>query len=292
MYRKDIIVNQAENLRQKLKNLDSLPAIPNIALKILSLKLNNDKDDLALLELIVQDPPIIAKIIGLSNSPLFNTGQKITKLDYAVALLGSRRVKMIAISFSMISSVARRPAGLLNTQSLWKHSLAIAMTMDTLARFAHLNRCPPDDEIYLAGLLHDIGFLVLDYLDPQLSDKFHAQLEMEPNTSMQEIEEEMLGIDHGELGALLGRHWNLPEPIIASMNHHHTPDEDQTAVARPLVALANLAERMLPTFGFAESVRREITDKEWQSLGIDPLSADEIKAKVQKIILEVSTTKF
>jgi putative nucleotidyltransferase with HDIG domain len=285
-------MSQAENLRQALRNLDSLPAIPIIARKILSLKLITDKDNQALLELIVQDPPIMSKIIGLSNSPLFYSGRNITKLDYAVTLLGSRRVKMIALSFSMMSAVIRKTPGLLDTQGLWKHSLAIAMTMETLACFIPKDRRPAVDEIYLAGLLHDIGFLVLDYLDPQLSDKLHARLATEPNSSIREVEVEMLGIDHGELGAQLGRYWNLPESIVASMNYHHVSDEDLTTVVQPLADLANLAERMLPAFGFSESGLGRIADKEWQSLGIDPLNADEIKAKVQKIALEIAATKL
>jgi len=282
----------AEPLRQTLSNLDSLPAIPDIARKILSLKLGTAEGERALIELIEKDPPTMTRIISLCNTPLFGTGPKITKLNDAVALLGSKRVKMIALSFSIISSMIRKPAGLLNIQSLWRHSLAVTITMETLARCMHQDRRPPDDEIYLAGLLHDIGFLVLDYLDPQLSDKFHARLAVEPNSTMEEIEAEMLEMDHGQLGALLGRHWNLPEPIIASLKYHHAPDNEKAAVGRHLVTLANLAEKMLPTFGFAESTLKDIPDEEWQSMGIEPDCVDEIKAKVQNIVLVVTTTKF
>ncbi|MGA7594795.1 MAG: HDOD domain-containing protein, partial [Gallionella sp.] len=119
-------MNAERNLRQALKNLDSLPAIPDIAQKIMSLNLNTGKNHNALLELIVQDPPIMSKIIGLSNSPLFNPGKTITKLDYAVAFLGFKRVKVIALSFAIISSVTRKPAGRLDIRKLWNHGLALA----------------------------------------------------------------------------------------------------------------------------------------------------------------------
>lgn len=271
-----------ETLRQALNLLDSLPAIPNIARKILSLKITTDEGERALFELIKQDPPILSKIIGLSNSPLFGTGRNILTLHDAAALLGSKRVKMTALSLAMMSSMKRKPAGLLDIDGLWQHSLSVAMTMDTLARYMPRDRRPSEDEIYLAGLLHDIGFMALDYIDPRLSDQFHTRLAAEPGRPVEEIEAEMLEINHCELGAELGRHWDLPKPIIAVLRYHHSCNDAQAAIGHPLVAMAHLAEKLLPTFGIAESVQTDIAIEEWQCLGIDPLSIDEIKATVLK----------
>lgn len=282
-------MNTPKELRQALNRLDGLPSIPNIARKILSLKINTDEGERALLELIKKDPPILSKIIGLSNSPIFGTGRNILTLHDAVALLGSKRVKMTALSFSMMSAIKRKPVGLLNVDGLWQHSLSIAMTMDSLARLMPQDIRPSDDEIYLAGLLHDFGFIVLDYLDPGLSDQFHARLTAEPERPLQEIEAEMLEMNHCELGAELGRHWDLPKSIIAVLRYHHSPFDKLLEIGQPLVIMASLAGKLLPTIGIAESMQvREIAAKEWQSLGIDPLRADEIKAKVQEHVRAVA----
>jgi putative nucleotidyltransferase with HDIG domain len=275
-------------LRQALNKLECLPAIPSIAQKILSLKITTDEGERTLLELIKNDPPILSKIVGLANSPLFGTGREILTLKDAAALLGSKRVKMIALSFAMMSSMTRKSRSLLNIGCLWRHSLAVTMTMGTLARLMPNDRRPSDEEIYLAGLLHDIGFLVLDYIDVQLSDQLHTRLAAEPGRPVEEIEAEMLEMNHSELGAELGRHWDLPEPIIAVMRYHHAPNEERAAVGQPLVDMANLAEKLLPTLGIAESVQTDIADEEWQSLGIDPLKADEIRAKVQEHAKQVA----
>ena len=281
-------MNPSKNLHQKVKQLDTLPAVPRIAQRILSLKITTDDDDQALFALIEKDPPILSKVIGMSNSPLFGTSRKILTVHDAEALLGSKRVKMIALSFAMLSAMTRDPAGLLNINSLWQHSLSVTITMDTLACLMPHDLRPSDEEIYLAGLLHDIGFLVLDHLDAQLSDKFHARLVAEPGRPVEEIEAEMLEMNHCELGAELGRHWDLPESIIAVMRYHHSVNNEQSVVGQPLIALVNLAEKLLPTFGIAESVQTGIADTEWQALGIDPLKVDEIKARVQEHIREVA----
>ncbi len=275
-------MNPSVSLRQALNQLGTLPPIPRIAHQILSLKINSDEGERALLKLIEKDPPILTKIVGLANSPLFGTDRKILSLHDALAILGSRRVKMVALGFAMMSSMAKKPAGRLDIEALWQHSLSVAMTMDTLARHMPPERRPADDEIYLAGLLHDIGFLVLDYIDSALSDAFHARLSSPPACTVAEIEAEMLGVSHGELGAELGHRWNLPETIVAVLNYHHNPQDKRAAVGQPLASMASLAEKLLPTFGIAEALPSDVADEEWRSLGIDPLQADEIKARVQE----------
>lgn len=281
-------MNSPKQLRHALSHLDGLPAIPSIAQRILALRINTDEGERALLDLIGKDPAILSRIIGLANSPLFGMGREILTLKDAGALLGSKRIKMVALSFAMMTSMARKPPGPFNIQGLWQHSMAIAMTMDALARLMPARRRPSDDEIYLSGLLHDIGFLVLDYLDPALSDRFHARMASEPGCPVEEIEAEMLEMDHSELGAALGRHWNLPEPIVAVINYHHTPNDERAEAGKPLVAMASLAEKLLPPFGIAESVQMRIGADEWRALGIDPALEGEVIAAVAKNVREVS----
>jgi len=282
-------MNPKNKLLQKLEHLDALPAIPSIAQKILSLKTYTDEGERALLELIKNDPLILAKIVGLANSPLFGTGRKILTLSDAVALLGTNRIKMIALNFAMQSSMIRNQTGVLNIQRLWQHSLAVAMAMDAISSFMPNDSRPSDNEIYLVGLLHDIGYLVLKYIDPKLSDKLHARIADAPGTSLKEIEMEILGgVDHGELGSVLARHWNLPESIIITLKSHNTPEDKLDAGLDQLVTMIIVSEKLLPSFAIAENIRREITSEEWQSLGIDPLRENEIKIKVQKLAGELA----
>lgn len=271
-----------------IKNLDGLPAIPSIAQKILLLKINTEEGERALFELIETDPPILSKIIGLANSPLYNIGRKILTLHDATALLGTKRIKMTALSLAMMSAVTRKQKGLLDVDSLWKHSLAVTMTMETLARMMPQELRPPEEEVHIAGLLHDIGFMVLDYLDSKLSDQFQARLVAEPERTIDEIETEMLEINHCELGGELARHWNLPEPIISALRYHHIPYDGSEVVGQPLVTMADLAGKLLPTFGMAESGMENIAAEEWRALGIDPAKADQIKAKAQEHVRKVA----
>ncbi|MBU0688187.1 MAG: HDOD domain-containing protein [Gammaproteobacteria bacterium] len=280
-------MNASPQLRQALERINSLPPVPQVAQRILSLKINSDEGERALLQLIEQDPVILAKVIGLANSPLFGTNRKILSLHDAAAILGSKRLKMVALSFAMMAAMTRKTGGHLDMRKLWQHSLSVALTMDTLARFMPRELRPSDEEIYLAGLLHDIGFMVLDYLDPNLSDRFHARLAESPGCTVEEIEAEMLETSHGELGAELARHWNLPESVATVLRHHHTPDDPHAAAGQPLVSMACMAEKLLPTFGIVEPVMSEIDEHTWLALGIDPARADDVRSSVLKHAREV-----
>lgn len=276
-------------LRHALNHLESLPAIPSVAQKILALRITTDAGEQQLLELVEKDPAILSRIIGLANSPLFGTSRKILKLRDAASVLGIKRIKMVALGFSMMSALEHK-GGNLDIHGLWQHSLSVAMAMDSMTNLLPRGQRPADDEIYLAGLLHDIGFMVLDYLDPKLSNEFHARLAADPTEPVEEVEAAMLETSHGELGAALGRHWNLPPSILTVLHYHHHPQDERAAAGRPLVHMVNLAEKLLPTFGIAEPVQMEIDDAEWEALGIEPGHQEGLRAIVQETVKKVAAT--
>ena len=92
------------------------------------------------------------------------------------------------------------------------------------------------------------------------------------------IEREIVGLTHDELGAELARHWNLPVEIIVAIRFHH--DSTKGDPAQPLARIINLAEKLLPSFGFHEIIDTTITPEDWQALGIDPERAEDISAQV------------
>jgi putative nucleotidyltransferase with HDIG domain len=272
-------MSTAVSLKFSIAKLDTLPAMPAIAQKLLSLALDTDEGEAQLLRLIEQDPLIAAKIIGLANSPMFGSSRKVNSVNDASMLLGLTRVKSVAIGIATLSAVTKFPGGLLKANDLWMHSMTIALVMRNLARAMPVRTRPLEDQIFLAGLLHDIGYMALSFLDTPASDALHTQLLAQPERSVLEIEQELIGMTHGEIGAQLGRHWDLPEEIIAVMRFHHTPDDAGATEAQTLVRLVNLAERLLPGFGVSEQGEQgepTISEEDWMKLGITPEKAEDI----------------
>ena len=264
------------NLKNTLNNLDTLPAMPAIAQKLLALPLETHEGELAMLKLIEHDPQLSAKIIGLANTPLFGASLKTTSVRDAVMLLGMTRVKSVAIGIAAMSALTKMPQGRLSVQDLWLHSLTVALSMRTLAQYMPAQSRPNDDHIFLAGLLHDIGYLVLAYLDIKRSDELHARMAEEPERPMVDIEQELLDVTHSEMGAQLAQNWGLPNEIVTVLRYHHKPESPEALEGKTLIRIINLAEKLLPSFGIAEAAEPGISNAEWVLLGIDPGKNEEI----------------
>ena len=274
------------DIRQAIKNLDVLPAMPVIAQRLLGLDLDTEEGERMLLVLIEQDPQISAKIVGLANSAMIGASRHITTVRDAAMLIGIKRAQSVSTSIAIMSLMAKVHAGKFNVQDLWLHSVGISFAMLGIARLIPAKVRPQDDQIFLAGMLHDIGYLVLAYLDPRLSDKLHTRLAAEPERPVMEVERETLELCHDELGAELARHWNLPEEIIAVLRYHHNPDAAEAAAGRSLARMINITEKLLPSFGFTEYVAPGIKNAEWEALGISPSKAEEVKDRVDEGVEE------
>ena len=265
----------AINLESAIARLNSLPAMPVIAQKLLTLPLDTDDGEVKMLKLIGQDPLITAKIVGLANTPIFGVKRKVSTISDAAMLLGFTRIKSVAIGIATMSALTKLPEGHFKANDLWLRSMTVAVAMRAIARAMPAKARPLEDQIFLAGLLHDIGYLALAFLDTQSSNILHAKLQSQPERSIHEIEQEMLGITHSEIGAQLASRWHLPDDIISVIRHHHTPNEEDAEAGQPMVRLVSFAEKI-----FAE---KEITAPEWLELGVDPDKDEDIRTQITEL---------
>ena len=274
-------MNSPVDLRQAVRNLNSLPAMPVIAQKLMALDLESEEGERQMMLLISQDPTISAKIVGLSNSPLLGASRKASTVKDAAMLLGMTRVKSVATGIAVMSLVSK-PIGRFDPQELWLHNLSVAFAMLPVVRAMPAKLRPKDDMIFLAGMLHDIGYFALAHLDTKLSDDLHTRFVIEPNRQSIEVERELTDMTHDELGAELAKHWNLPGEIVSVLRYHHSPDAPGSADGQPLARIINITEKLLPQIGLREFVGNHVTDEEWAALGIDPGKAEEISAQVNE----------
>jgi putative nucleotidyltransferase with HDIG domain len=215
--------------------------------------------------------------------------RKISNVPEAAMLLGLTRVKAVSLGIAAMSNFAQLPGSQNFTpQDLWLHSLSIAIAMHTLSLAMPRQLRPQQDHIYLAGLLHDMGYMVIHHIDSAASNELHHQLGLQPRRPVLEIEQEILGVSHCYIGAQLARQWNLPEEIITVLGYHHAPYADEVSAGNSLVRLVNLAEKLLPNVGITEYCGTDISDQEWQGLGIDPDQADELRDSINELAIQAA----
>lgn len=277
-------------LTHALTNLDSLPAMPAIAQKLLVLNLDTDEGEAQLLFLIEQDPQISAKLISLANSPVMGVTRKVYSVADAAMLLGLTRVKAVALGIAAMSNFARLPRSAYFTpQALWLHSLAIAIAMHTISQTMPTHLRPLQDHIYLTGLLHDIGFMAIHHLDSVASNELHHRFHLQQaKRPVMEIELATIGISHCQIGAQLARQWHLPDTIISVLSGHHTTCLDDVSTSHSLTRLLMLTEKLLPDFGISECTRTAISLQEWQELGIDPAREEELRDSVNELAIQAA----
>jgi putative nucleotidyltransferase with HDIG domain len=268
------------NLREALKNLKSLPMMPVIAQKLLALDAETDSGERQLLRLVEQDAQILARTIALANSPMLGAGsKKISSVKEAALLLGIKKIKSVATSIAIAALKSSISSKHWKLEDLWLHNLGVSFTMLAIARAMPKESRPDEEQILLAGMLHDIGYLTLAYLDPLRSDELHIAFNAAPDTPALEIEKQLLEVCHNELGAELARHWKLQDEIISILRHHHTPE---ALPDQPLARLIFIAEKIQPSLGMPEYVDPQIADEHWQALEIEPEMIEEIMQQAQE----------
>ena len=272
-------VSHRPGLRDSLNNLRTLPMMPQIAQKLFALNTDSDAGERQLLRLIEQDPHILTRTLALSNSPILGAARKeISTVKEAAMLLGIKKIQSIAACIAISSLKTDTPTRIFKLQELWLHNLRIAFGMLSISRAMPRELRPEEDQLILAGMLHDIGYLALAWIDPKRCDELHAAMAASPDTPAVEIEQAMMEICHDELGAELAKHWKLPDEIITILRYHHTP---KSAPGLLLAQMICIAEKILPSLGMAEYASPDIEDDEWETLGISPADAAEVVAQAQ-----------
>ena len=203
------------------RTMEEIQPIPQVALKILRLINEEEHDIKELTEEIRQDQVICAKTLKFCNSAVFGCIKKIESLEHALAFLGFKNLVKLAISTLMGNFYGRSDAGYsLCKGGLYHHAVGTAIISEKLA---NLTAKVKPGLAYTAGLLHDIGKVVLDQYIASAYPLFYRQL-FEEETDFSAAEKTNLGIDHTQVGGDLAVRWSLPDSLIDTIRHHHKPE--------------------------------------------------------------------
>lgn len=256
----------AKLLQRKVSDLGNLPAMPAI-LQSLGECLSGDSSDASMIrvvELISYDKSIAAQCLRMANSPLLRGRADANSIKAAVFALGLRRIRDIVYSCSIPQLFAGAKNGM-PPETFWRHAMGTALVSQHLGRALAVQNL---EKLYLAGLLHDIGFLVNSLL---FEKEFLAVLETAKTSEapLCEVEQSMLGFTHCDSGRILADIWKLPSDISGVIEFHHhpspeAPDEEMTAV----VFLADLLCRLRGLgYGYYEAREFDLASQPaWQLL--------------------------
>lgn len=200
---------------QDLIQVESIPPLPDTAARLLALAADPDVEIDTLARIIERDPPLTARLLGIANSAFYAPPRPLTTVKAAiVGVLGLNLVRNLATGMALSGGLSTRACPRFDLTAYWIMALGTAELASALARAATRDDAPPADSVYLAGLLHNLGELLLVFLWPQEMAEALRRLAEQPAGGLVAHERAVLGTDHWAAGAFLARHWELP-PLIA-----------------------------------------------------------------------------
>jgi HD-like signal output (HDOD) protein len=172
-----------------------------------------------------QDPSLASQLIRYANSAFYGVRTEVMDLERAVIqVLGFDFVLDLAFGLAIGKSLKMEKKGPLGLQAYWRHALATASVVQGLINTMDYSARPSTSMGYLSSLLHNIGLLLLGHLFPEQHALLNQALEDNPECNLLELEKEMLGVTHIELGERLMQAWDMPADIFEVVAHHHDPE--------------------------------------------------------------------
>lgn len=203
-----------------LATIKSLPAAPMVLARVLLIMEDPKAGSAELIEAIEIDPGVTANVLRVCNSPYYAGTRQLSTLQEAVHRVGTRTIMQLVTMGASKPLLGGEHEGYgFAAGDLWRHSVSTALACRLLAtRTQH----PRMSLAFTGGLLHDLGKIALDTL---LKDSYQQVREkVEAGATFQEAEQEVLGMEHAELGARIAENWGFPESLVRMIRHHHEPE--------------------------------------------------------------------
>jgi len=207
-----------EQLLTRIRQCPTLPSLPTIAMEVLNLAQCEEVDIAEIARTISRDPALSGKILRTVNSSFYGRSQSIGQVSQALVILGLQSVKTLVLGFSLVGNLKDNKAKGFQHLTYWRRSIYAATAAKTLAAKLQMVQA---EECFLAGLLQDLGMLVLDQV---LQDEYGAVVAAaETHRQLSAVERERLGMTHAQVTGLLAEQWKLPPVLAVPMQFHHEP---------------------------------------------------------------------
>lgn len=232
----------AEQFVKEFKNIKTLPHVVTELSRMIADDNSTMRD---FEEIIKMDPTLVARLLKLVNSAFYGLSQPVTSISRAVAFLGMRNLRSMAVTDALQNIfLGKSTSGIFSRKRLWLHCAVVSTCSKLLAeRIFGIN----GDDSYLCGIFHDFGKIVEEQID---RNTFIAVCEAcTPTDSLIEIEQRLLGTDHCEIGLLLAKEWGMSPAIQEAIRDHHTIAENIEPAS--LTGILQLAQYITDQMGYS-----------------------------------------
>ncbi len=269
---------EKERFRRELKEIKNLPTLPGIVTKLTKMAEDPDTTTEQMGNVISKDHILATKLLKLVNSAFYGFPQRISSISSAIILLGFNVIKSLIISASIFEVMEDQDV------ELWEHSLGCAVACSVMA--TRLGISDPE-EVSTAGLIHDIGKVAIKM---ELEDVYKVIGEMveERGVSVYFSENELLGLNHAEVGGWLAKKWNLPGKLVEPIACHHDPRKaKKEQIASAVVHFGDIIIRGMG-YGHGKDIWvPPLSKRAWRLLDFSPEDIDQIIDEIEEKLWDV-----
>ncbi len=208
-------------LKGIIERTGDLPTLPVIYHKVKELVDNPQTSASDLGRVIAQDQVLTTKLLRLVNSSFYGFPQRITTVNRAIAIIGFRALKAMVLATSILRVFSLEEDDGFQGEKFWQHSIGCAVGAKIIGKYVKYEE---PDELFVAGLIHDIG-KVVEYVAFGAELKEILKITEKEGIFIREAENRVLGADHAQIGSLFIRKWKLPPELVDPVTYHHNPQE-------------------------------------------------------------------
>lgn len=278
---------QKEKLRNmlsdaSLNNID-LPSLPTIFYRITNVINNPRSSSKDVADIVSLDTSLSTRLLRIVNSAFYGFASKIDTISRAVVLVGTKQITALALGIQIVNTFKHIPGEFINMESFWKHSVSCGIAARTIARYKNM---PNSERMFIGGLLHDIGRLIIYNFKP-----VHAReviyLARKDEIFLNDAEKCLLGIRHTEIGRNLLKRWKLPVSIENLAAYHHAPLSAHPPLEPAIICMADIIVNAIETGSSGEKLVHGINPNTWDMIGLSSSMFPVVIRQIDRQLAEI-----
>ena len=233
------------DIKDRIKHLEGLPPFPATHAEILELAKSDSSSSDDIAEKIQLDPGLLASVFKMVNSSCYGFRKKVDSLKLAVTLIGLEEIANLVMTAQVFKQLGSyEGGGGLDLDAFWKHSVGTAFVARAISKKLQTEQ----ESSFLAGMLHDLGKIVLDRLFPDYYRAVVEQVQSCSGQSIYQAEQDLLGLTHADVGGQLATQWKFSDKYLSALLYHHDPGENRRY--QRLTCLVHLADVICRQVGY------------------------------------------
>lgn len=271
--------------------IGDLVSLPEVVMQVNEMVDNDRYNASDIGRVISQDPGLSTRLLKIANSSMYGNMRKIDNINHAVVILGTKQIRDLVFSTVATKVFDGIPNDIISVEDFWHHSLYCALLARSLTRSSRKINA---DTMFTAGLLHDIGHLVLmNRMPEQATASIMLTIQGDATIDLLDAEREIIGFTHAEVGASLARQWHLPDILIECIEFHHNPLEaEKHPEAVAYVHIANAISSLPYDDVPVVDDQLHIEPGVWEITGLDKNVIQSSIVEVQKQLVETKKILF